>query len=294
MTIRIIEGQKIDFVDNLTIAHQYKVELQKLENDIKKLKQEKQKLTLEIVQKKKENLENVKLIEQQNQEKIFQAEAESKNIVENAKNEASEILANTQGDNKKLLEKAKQENEQLLNKTQEKKEEIIGQYREQGIDEGFKKGFAEGKVEREKITELLKVILGELTHKKEQVVANLENHIVDITFLITRKIVKNLTDNDEKLVKRNILSSLKEIKGEINITVQVNSEDLSLVKEHKEEIFANLKNLDNVKIMESPLVERGGCMIETDYSLIDARIATQLNKIEESIREVNPLKTNIK
>ncbi|MDD5065759.1 MAG: FliH/SctL family protein, partial [bacterium] len=44
--------------------------------------------------------------------------------------------------------------------------------------------------------------------------------------------------------------------------------------------------LKHVTILEDTRIDKGGCIIETDFGSVDARIATQLQEIEEMIREL--------
>ena len=47
----------------------------------------------------------------------------------------------------------------------------------------------------------------------------------------------------------------------------------------------------SVTIMEDTTVDRGGCIIETDFGQIDARISSQLHEIEEKILELMPIRS---
>ena len=38
-------------------------------------------------------------------------------------------------------------------------------------------------------------------------------------------------------------------------------------------------------------MESGGCIVETDFGAIDARISSQLTELEEKIMEVSPIKS---
>jgi len=51
-----------------------------------------------------------------------------------------------------------------------------------------------------------------------------------------------------------------------------------------------MEKLENITIEEDSRVDPGGCVIETSFGDIDARIATQLSVIEEKIRELVPIK----
>ena len=43
--------------------------------------------------------------------------------------------------------------------------------------------------------------------------------------------------------------------------------------------------------MEDSTVEKGGCIVETDFGEIDATIHSQLHELEEKILEVSPIKS---
>jgi flagellar assembly protein FliH len=44
-------------------------------------------------------------------------------------------------------------------------------------------------------------------------------------------------------------------------------------------------------VLEDSSVDKGGCIIETDFGQIDARISSQLHEIEENITELMPIRT---
>jgi flagellar assembly protein FliH len=50
-----------------------------------------------------------------------------------------------------------------------------------------------------------------------------------------------------------------------------------------------IENVKSVTVLEDATVDRGGCIIETDFGEIDARIAAQLKEIEERILELAPI-----
>ena len=49
--------------------------------------------------------------------------------------------------------------------------------------------------------------------------------------------------------------------------------------------------MKSITFKEDSSVERGGCIIETDFGQIDARISSQLHEIEERIIELMPIRS---
>ncbi|MCK5198941.1 MAG: flagellar assembly protein FliH, partial [Spirochaetales bacterium] len=51
-----------------------------------------------------------------------------------------------------------------------------------------------------------------------------------------------------------------------------------------------VENIRSVTVVEDSTVDKGGCIIETDFGEIDARISSQLHEIEEKILDLVPIK----
>ncbi len=58
----------------------------------------------------------------------------------------------------------------------------------------------------------------------------------------------------------------------------------------KDDFYRMLDNIENVNVLEDPNIEKGGCIIETDFGDIDARISAQLDEIETAIKNIQPIK----
>ena len=55
-----------------------------------------------------------------------------------------------------------------------------------------------------------------------------------------------------------------------------------------------VEGVKSIKILEDSTVDKGGCIIETDFGSIDARISSQLHEIEEKILELMPIQSKNK
>jgi flagellar assembly protein FliH len=52
-----------------------------------------------------------------------------------------------------------------------------------------------------------------------------------------------------------------------------------------------VEGVKSIKILEDSTVDRGGCIIDTDFGSLDARISSQLHEIEDKILELMPIKS---
>ncbi len=228
---------------------------------------------------------------------ISQAKAEADRIIKDAEEEAfkhiqlsvdkakvkeAEIIAQRE----KEIRNKEEEARALIERANREAEDIRDAARKQGQNLGYQDGFDEGKAEAVRLVERLKMIMEAAIDKREEIISSAEEQIIRIILLIGRKVVKHITDKDEQVVIANIKSALQKVQGKEVIIVKVNSKDLEITTEHKEEFIGMIEGLKNIKVLEDSRVDRGGCIIETDFGSIDGRISTQLEEMEDRIREM--------
>ncbi len=73
--------------------------------------------------------------------------------------------------------------------------------------------------------------------------------------------------------------------------MRVNLADVKLTTEHIKDFIHQVENIKNISVVEDSSVEKGGCIVETDFGAIDARISSQLNELETQILNISPIKT---
>ena len=226
---------------------------------------------------------------------------ESSIIIENAKTQAFEIFKSKQNEAHIILESAKMESAKITEDANKAKESIQGESQTileesekkgftKGYDEGFAKGFEDTNKDFAKLLDKLKKILAETMNRRNEIIDSSEGQLIDVAILIAKRVVKMLTERDKGIVVRNIQEALRRVKGRTKITIRVNIDDLEISARHKDEFYQMLDKIEGVSVLEDPNVDVGGCLIETDFGDIDARINTQLNEIETAIKEVQPIK----
>ncbi len=248
--------------------------------EIDKLRQE-WKIESEMMKKKAE--EEAKQIIQKAEDLAFAKIKESKaqvNIeVEKIKQEAQ-----------KVLDEAKLEAKDIIETAERKSSEIIEENKKKGYDQGYEDGFNKGSGEVSRLIERLHKIISEVISKRQEIIEGTEYQIVSIVLLIVKKIIKIITENQKTVIINNVVEALKKVKGSKNVTIRVNLDDIAMATKHKEDFIRMIEGLEGIQFLEDSSIERGGCIIETDFGEIDARISLQLKEIEDKILELMPIK----
>ena len=102
---------------------------------------------------------------------------------------------------------------------------------------------------------------------------------------------QDISENQKSVVMANVLQALKKVKGRGDVTIRVNMDDVKLTTDHIQDFIKQVENVQGITVLEDSSVEKGGCVVETDFGAIDARIQNQLSELETAILEISPIKT---
>ena len=243
--------------------------------------------------------------EDEKQKLIEQAKAEAEKIISDAKEAAFEevkrqsdqaqiIKTQASDEADRILKEARSEAEKLVLEARATKEEITNSAYKEGHDSGHEEGYKEGRAEAQRLIDRLHLMIEKIMDKRVQILSETEQQIVNLVLLMTRKIVKVISENQRNVVMTNIVQALRKVKGRGDVLIRVNMAELALTSEHTKEFLSAAENVKNITIVEDSSVEKGGCIIETDFGSIDARISSQLAELEQKILDISPIKTNIK
>ena len=221
-------------------------------------------------------------IKQSAEETAFKLMQKSNVDLRKAKEEA-------EGEVEKILSEAREEAERLKAEAKREAEEILAEARKNAYGEGREEGFKEGQEEVSRLIDRLHAVLNAASDKRQEILNRTEKQIIDLVILVARRVVKVISETEKKVVLENVKQALDKVKGETEIIIKVNTRDLDLTSRHKKQFIAAVESLKQVKVEEDSRVAPGGCVIETSFGDIDARIARQLDLIEERIRELVPV-----
>lgn len=191
----------------------------------------------------------------------------------------------------KIIEDAKLEAERIIQEANVEKENIKATAHQDGYKEGHEQGFMEGQNEVNRLVERIHKIVESVMVRREEILCETEQQIVELVLLMTRKVVKIISENQKTVVLSNVLAALKKIRTRGNITLRVNTEDLKLTTAHVDEFIKRIENVNGISVIEDSSVDKGGCIVETDFGAIDARISSQLAELENKIMEISPVKS---
>lgn len=205
--------------------------------------------------------------------------------------QAQIIKTNAENDAEKIKKDAEAEAQRIIEEAQAERDRIIADSKKQGYDTGYEAGYQDGNKEAERLVERMHTVLDAVMARREEILSETEYQIVELVVLMARKVVKIISENQKTVIMNNVLQALKKVKGRGDVTIRVNLADVKLTTEHVNDFIQRVEAVKGITVMEDTTVEKGGCIVETDFGAIDARISSQLTELEQKIMEMSPVKT---
>jgi flagellar assembly protein FliH len=222
---------------------------------------------------------------------VKKAEDAAFDEVKRQTDQAQILKSDAQRDADEILKKAQSDALKIVAEAHTEESKIKEDARKNGYDEGRESGYKDGSAEAGRLVDRMHNILDAVMQRREEILRETETQIVELVILMTRKVVKIISDNQKSVIMSNVLAALKKMKGRGDVTLRVNLEDVKLTTEHIDDFIKRVENIKGITVLEDSSVEKGGCIVETDFGAIDARISSQLNELEQRILEISPVKT---
>ncbi|MBN1524452.1 MAG: flagellar assembly protein FliH [Spirochaetales bacterium] len=221
---------------------------------------------------------------------IKEAEKVAFEEVRKKNNQAQKIKQDAEAEAKKIIEGTQREADELKQAATQKTQQIENEAFERGYREGHEQGFKGGKEEVDRLIERLHLILNKAIEKRNEIIEVSETQLINLVLLISKKVIKVISENQKNVVINNVIQALRKLKSRGDVVIRVNLSDLDLTTEHIKDFMKMVENVKSITVLEDSSVDKGGCIIETDFGQIDARISSQLHEIEEKIIEMMPIR----
>nr|WP_267518124.1 flagellar assembly protein FliH [Borreliella afzelii] len=264
-----------------------------IESQIANLKEELQFLRDEKLRLEEELVKRQELAKEE-------VQIESKRLIEEAKVEANQVLEAAKQEADLLQREAIYKKESIETESNAEIERLAREYEEKlktdleiatakGREEGYSKGYESGFEDFDKLMRKFHSIIASLIAERKGILESSSGQIVSLVMQIAIKVIKRITDSQKDIVLENVNDALKRVKDKTQITIRVNLDDLDIVRHKKSAFISRFDVIENLEIIEDPNIGKGGCIIETNFGEIDARISSQLDKIEEKFKNFSLL-----
>ena len=165
------------------------------------------------------------------------------------------------------LQRAEARAERIVEQARREADTIRREAREEGRRDGY-----EELVDR----------IAEVRERYRQIQDEAERDTLELAFRIAERIVGRTIELEPEVVREMIAGALEHVRGKRHVVVYLHPDDLQSVAPHRE---AMADELDGATIYfeEDDRIDRGGCLIETESTRVDARLEMQLERLKDAL-----------
>ncbi|MBI5894328.1 MAG: hypothetical protein HZB79_11935 [Deltaproteobacteria bacterium] len=155
---------------------------------------------------------------------------------------------------------------------------------QKGFEAGEKAGFEFGTQKAEVIVKRLSNILSELSTIKADTYKEMEQEIAKLALAIAKQIIHYEVGLNNEVVMHVTKAAIKAAHdGNDVMTIKVNPSDFEYMVKAKPEVLSHIDGVKNINIEEDETVSKGGCVLETLYDEVDARLEQGFKEIEKAV-----------
>jgi flagellar assembly protein FliH len=136
--------------------------------------------------------------------------------------------------------------------------------------------------QRSELLELHRGVIESLQTTVPRLAKETEGALIELALEAAKKVVANAPISRES-VEAVVQEALSQLEDKAEITVQLNPDDLALLRKHNSPILEGLSDTGPVRFTSATEVTRGGCLVHTRFGLLDARRETKLEQLRQSL-----------
>lgn len=181
-----------------------------------------------------------------------------------------------------IIKAAYQEAEHIIAEAQKRAVSIEKSAYEQGLGQAKIDAANELVIALEENRNQLSQALEELAILREQISSYMEQELVNLSIEIAKKVVHQEVTTQRDVVVSLIQASLAKLQNRVIAQIRVHPDDYEYLVENTEKI-ATGKTFD---LISDKSINRGGCLVETEFGVIDGRIEQQFAEIERGFSDL--------
>ena len=179
------------------------------------------------------------------------------------------------GEERSAVEEVEVEEVQPL--TAEQLEEIQQQARSEGFEQGRHEGLQAARSEVDATLHRMEQIIHAMAEPLEAVDEQVEGELLQLAIGIARQIIRRELQADPEQVVGVVRAALAALPSSARkVSIQLHPEDAAIVRE---QLLPSDEAEQPWKLSDDPTLSRGGCIVSSESSRIDASVEKRLNSV---------------
>ncbi|MCL2625538.1 MAG: FliH/SctL family protein [Cystobacterineae bacterium] len=163
-----------------------------------------------------------------------------------------------------IIEEAQQKAQELLAEAERQRAVIFQETREEALAE----------VATQAATELAKAKM-----QVGMMLAEAEPELIELACRIAEKVIGRDLERDPKLLLEICANAIENLRTAKAMLVRVHPKDAKLLREKRSELIELIGRSVDIAIRDDAEVQPGGCIVQTEFGVIDAQLETQFKAL---------------
>jgi flagellar assembly protein FliH len=206
--------------------------------------------------------------------------------------EASSEIDRLAAEARQIKERAEKEAEEIIDSARKRAEEIESQAYSAGYDQGQKDGLEIGRQQYQIKIQHLESVINQLQEESMKLASKYEAQLLGVAIAVARQVVgKELNENSQAVLEA-IRSALANVVEGSSMTIHLHPRDFESVSKDLDSLFSR-PGANRIELKPDQAVDRGGCLIQTDFGLIDATVESRWGAVIHEIDTVLKERTGL-
>jgi flagellar assembly protein FliH len=224
----------------------------------------------------------------QAQVELGRATAEAEQLLAKARTqleEAGETMT-TLAEARQILVEHEAEAAQVVADAEAQRQEVFDTARREGYQPGHAAGYAEGAARaRAELNDELERAFGiaaQAVIDRETLIAAAEPEIIRLAMDVARKLIAREVEADPDVLKGLVTRAMLKAAGDGTVRLRLNPDTIDRLGEFLADLVSRFASR-GVEVIPDMTVEPAGAVVDTRTGSVDARLSTQLDKVERSL-----------
>ena len=185
--------------------------------------------------------------------------------------------------------------------TVEQAESDAAVIREQAREEGYREGFARGqrdgeaagrdealaqakeafRRDQEHLVAHLNALIAEFESRKHDLVERAQRDLLAFALAIAERITQRTAALDREVVAANVARAVQHVGDWTDLILRVHPDDAAAIRMYAGRILHEFHETRHISVVEERGIGRGGCILETSQTCVDATLEAQFAEVVE-------------
>lgn len=187
-----------------------------------------------------------------------------------------------------ILVQAMRKAQAIVAEARRKADEAYQEAVARGYGEGLARGRAAAEAEVAKLLSTLGEAIQKVSALKGQIMREAQQDLVEMSIAVSAKVIGTLAAENPEVTEAVVADALSRVKMTTGVSVRVHPDVCGYLAAKSAELAGLAEGAKSIEFIPDPRIELGGCVVETDTGVIDARVGQKLAEVRKALLASQP------